>query len=299
MPKQKVVIVVGPTASGKTTLAINIAKQFNGEIISADSRQVYRGLDIGTAKVTPEEAQGIPHHLIDIVDVDTIYTAARFKRDAAKAIKGIADREHLPIIAGGTFFYIDTLLERIAPPKVAPDPALRAELEARSTETLYRELRSKDRRRAAEIDPQNKRRLIRALEIVDKLGAVPPRDPQATPYDTLTLGITVDQTELRARLQKRAEEWLQNGLIEEVQVLLESGVSRERLVEIGFEYVIGLEYLDGKLSKEQFAEVFTQKNWQYAKRQMTWLKRNPNIYWVSAADKSEVNVLVQQFLMRN
>lgn len=297
MAKPKVIVVVGPTASGKTSLAINIAKQFHGEVISADSRQVYRGLDIGTAKISQPEMQGIRHHLIDIVDVDTVYTATDFKRDASALIEEVTVRGHLPIIAGGTFFYIDTLLGRIAPPAVSPNPTLRTALEKLTTTELHQQLEKKDPRRAAEIDPQNRRRLIRALEIVDTLGAVPAPQPNRRPYDVLTLGIATDSTELRKRLRARAETWLEIGFIEEVQLLLEAGVKRERLAEIGFEYLIGLDYLDGKLTKEKFVEVFEQKNWQYAKRQMTWLKRDQTIHWVSPADKAEVDFLIKGFLL--
>lgn len=297
MAKPKVIVVVGPTASGKTSLAVSIAKQFNGEVISADSRQVYQGLDIGTAKISQPETEGIPHHLIDVIDINTVYTAADFKRDAAKLITAITARGHLPIIAGGTFFYVDTLLERIAPPAVSPNPALRAKLEQQSTEALYAELEAKDPRRATDIDPQNRRRLIRALEIIDKLGSVPENQPRRRPYETLTLGINTDPADLRKRLRQRAKTWLELGFLEEVEFLLKSGVTRERLAEIGFEYLIGLDFLDGTLSKEEFITVFEQKNWQYAKRQMTWLKRDRTINWISPADKAEVEFLVKGFLL--
>lgn len=299
MKKQKLVVVVGPTASGKTGLAINIAKQFHGEVISADSRQVYRGLDIGTAKATEAEMQGVPHHLIDIVDIDTVYTADRFKKEARKCITEITAREHLPIVAGGTFFYVDTLLGRIAPPKVSPNPELRAALEKKTVEELFAELEQKDPRRATTVDPKNKRRIIRSLEIIEALGSVPETEPSVSPYLTLTLGINTDPDTLRERLKKRAQHYLDIGFKEEVEVLLETGVKRERLAEIGFEYLLGLDLIDGKLSEEKFIEVFVQKNWQYAKRQLTWLKRDQQVNWVSASDKGEIEMLVQQFLMHN
>lgn len=294
--KQKLIVVVGPTASGKTDLAINIAKKYQGEVISADSRQVYRKLDIGTAKVTEKEMQGVPHHLIDVADIDTVYTAANFKKDAKQKIRNIADRGHLPIVAGGTFFYVDTLLGRIAAPRVKPNPELRAKLEKKTADELFKELEKKDPRRAADIDPKNKRRLIRSLEIIDSLGEVPTPKSRST-YDVLMLGIWTDKDALRERLKKRAETWLDSGFMEEVQSLVDEGVSRERLAEIGFEYQIGLDILDGKLTPEKFTEVFVQKNWQYAKRQLTWLKRDQTINWISPSDKREVDLLVKQFLM--
>ncbi len=297
--KQKIIVVIGPTASGKTDLAVDIATKFNGEVVSADSRQIYRSLDIGTAKITEEEMRGIPHHMIDIVDVGTTYTAAHYKRDARKILKKMDERDKIPIIAGGTFFYVDTLLEKIAPPAVSPNPKLRAELDLFSTEQLFVMLTEKDPRRASEIDHKNKRRLIRALEIIDKLDTVPEMTETEIPYNVLTIGIKTDRDDLRARLRQRGEIWLENGFVEEIEGLLKSGISKKCLVEIGFEYMIGVDYVDGKLTKEKFIEVFEQKNWQYAKRQLTWLKRDGNINWVTLADKREVEFLVKSFLVHN
>lgn len=293
----KIIVVVGPTASGKSSLAIDLAKTYQGEVISADSRQIYRGLDIGTAKATSEEMGGVPHHLIDIVDVATVYTAAQFKADAAAAITAITKRGNLPIIAGGTFFYIDTLLEKITPPEVEPDPTLRRELETLSNDALFTMLEAKDPRRAASIDPGNKRRLVRALEIVETLGEVPETRTSEPSYQCLTLGLALEREDLRARLRSRAESWLvDDAFRNEVADLLTAGVSRERLAEIGFEYQLGLALFDGALSSEEFIETFVQKNWQYAKRQLTWLKRDPNINWVTAADQREIELLVTTFL---
>ncbi len=297
--KSKAIIVVGPTASGKTGLAIEIAKKYRGEVISADSRQIYRKLNIGTAKISKEEMCGVTHHLIDINDIDTIYTAADFKRDATKAIKEIQERGNVPVIAGGTFFYIDTLLGHITPPAIEPDYEFRKKFEHRSTEELFKELSQKDPRRAADIDQHNKRRLIRALEIIDAIGTVPPLSHTSSAYHTLCIGISTDKEDLRKNLRSRGEEWLESGFIEEIENLLAENVARERLEEIGFEYQIGLSYLDGALTKEKFIEVFEQKNWQYAKRQLTWLKRNKSINWVSLSDRSEIDLLVKQFLLQD
>ncbi|MEZ4200672.1 MAG: tRNA (adenosine(37)-N6)-dimethylallyltransferase MiaA [Candidatus Paceibacterota bacterium] len=282
--KPKLLVIVGPTASGKTGLAIKLAKQFKGEVVSADSRQVYRGLDIGTAKVTREEMDGVPHHLIDVADVDTIYTAADFKRDATAAVEAILERGNLPIIAGGTFFYVDTFLGKVTTPHIKPNPELREELEQKDVAELHRRLTNKDPRRAAEIDPHNKRRLIRALEIIHDLEYVPPAEPLEPAYDVLTIGITTEKEVLREKFAARAQEWLSGGFQNEVTQLLKNGVSRERLQEIGFEYQLMLEYIDGNLTKETFVEKFIQKNWQYAKRQLTWLKRDNTIHWFEKDD---------------
>jgi tRNA dimethylallyltransferase len=293
--RSKIIVVVGPTASGKSSLAVEIAKQFGGEVISADSRQVYRSLDIGTAKITKEEMRGVPHHLLDIADPTEIYTAADFVRDGRTAIADVATRSQLPVIAGGTLFYIDSLLGRISYPEVPPNDALRAELEELPTATLVERLEAADPARAKTIDTHNRRRLIRALEIVAALGSVPPPRETAPLYDTLTIGITTDPESLRARFRERGTTWLQGSFRAEVEELLQSGVSRERLHEIGFEYQLMLEYIDGTLDESAFVQRFVEKNWQYAKRQYTWLKRNQSIHWFTK-DDPQIFEAVKQFL---
>lgn len=295
--KTKLIVIVGTTASGKTNLAIELAKKYSGEVISADSRQVYRGLDIGTAKVTEEEKQGIPHHLLDVAEPNSVYTAADFKRDATEAIDSINERDHLPIIAGGTFFYIDVLLNRVSLPAVPPNPELRQELEQKSTEDLYQKLVQLDPTRATAIDTSNRRRLIRALEVAHSLGTnPPPTNETEPPHKVLWLGIERSKEELRERYRARAIAWLDGSFAAEVTNLLEKGLSRERLEEIGFEYRLMLDYLDRKLTDEEFITRAIEKNWQYAKRQLTWLKRNQEIIWKPQGDIKAVEVLVDQFL---
>lgn len=298
MQKPKIVVIVGPTASGKTSLSIEIAKKFDGEIISADSRQVYKGLDIGTAKVTEEEMQSVPHHLIDVVDVTTTYSAADFKQDAAAAIADVTARDKLPIIAGGTFFYIDTLLERIQLPNVPPDQELRSYFEDLDSGTLYSQLEKLDPKRALTVDANNKRRLVRALEIAYTAGKVPrPNNAKKeSPYNSLMIGIEVDREELRARFRERAAQWLDAGLREEVDGLLAEGVSRDRLREIGFEYTLTLSLVDGEIDEEEFIERYVQKNWQYAKRQMMWLRRDKTIHWFRRDETDKICREVRAFL---
>lgn len=295
--KSKVIAVVGPTASGKTSLAISLAKEFDGEVISCDSRQVYRGLDEGTAKVTEGEMSGVPHHLIDVVDIDTIYTATDFKQDAEAAITDITARGRVSIIAGGTFFYLEQLKRGdAAAAPVAPDPDLRAELEKRDVQELYQELQTKDPKRAAEVDPENKRRIVRSLEIVAALGSVPVQLSADTAYHFLTLGISIDKETLRTRIRSRAHDWLAGPFETEVRQLLVSGVTRERLQEIGFEYLLMLEYIDGSIDDETFIQKCVEKNWQYAKRQYTWLKRDDSIHWLKRDNLDEALPLVRDFL---
>lgn len=295
--KPKIIVIVGPTASGKSGLAIALAKKYQGEIISADSRQIYKKLDIGTAKVTKEEMQGVRHHLIDILDIDETYSAEQFKKDADKLISKIIHRGNTPIIVGGTFFYIDTLLRRVTTPKVPPNPKLREKLEKCTVEQLYEKLLEADSERAESIDKSNKRRLVRALEIVDALGHVPKNTNIRSPYTALILGITTSKDDLRTLMHSRGLLWLKNGFEEETKRLLASGISRKRLVEIGFEYQLCLDLIDAKLAPDAFPTAFEQKNWQYAKRQLTWLKRDKSIVWVYRSEKREINLLVEQFLL--
>ena len=287
MSKISVVYIVGPTAAGKTSLAIKVAKQCNGEVISADSRQVYRGLDIGTSKVTQAEMSDIPHHLIDVVDIDTIYTAEDFLQAADSTIVEIHARGNVPIVAGGTFFYVELLRRRMSPAPVPPNPTLRAELEAYTNDELFLQLQKKDSRRANSIDRDNRRRLMRALEIIDALGVVPPAKAKESPYHEIMIGIDCPKEQLLTKFENRATDWLQAGLVGEVESLLANGVTRNRLQEIGFEYQLVLDLIDNKLTKEQYIEKFVQKNWQYAKRQRTWLKKDPSITWFTPQQTSE------------
>jgi tRNA dimethylallyltransferase len=295
--KPKVLVIAGPTASGKTSLSIKLAKQFSGEIISADSRQVYRGLDIGSGKVTTEEMDSVPHHLLDVINPSETYTADLFKKAATRAITDIIQRDNLPIIAGGTFFYVDTLLGKITTPEIPPNPSLRAKLETYTVEELFSELRERDPRRALEMDPQNGRRLIRALEIVSALGAVPVI-PTDEPYNVLTIGIITEKEALRARFKQRAEEWLEQGFIGEIEALLASDLPRKRLQEIGFEYLLGIELFEEKITTDEFLQKFIEKNWQYAKKQTMWLKRDKTIQWFEKSDTEAIKEAVTNFLQK-
>ena len=292
---QKIIVIVGPTASGKTSLSLEIAKKYNGEIISADSRQVYKGLNLGTGKITPEEMQGIPHHLLDVADPKEAYTVADFVRDGRNAIEAIQKRGKLPIIVGGTFFYIDALLGKISTPEVPPDPELRKQLKKKTTEELFTLLESKDPERACNIDPRNPLRLIRALEIVEALGSVPEVKSELH-YNPLTLGIAISKEELKANIHKRLLEHIEAGMVEEVETLHTEGLSYERMEDLGLEYRYIARHLKGELPYcEMIAELET-KIGQYAKRQMTWLKRDKKIMWIEPNDFGKVEGLVRGFL---
>jgi tRNA dimethylallyltransferase len=281
--KPKVVVMVGPTASGKTSLGITLAQAHDGEIVSADSRQVYRGLDIGSGKVTMEEMRGVHHHLIDVADPKNTYTVTDFVRDGRAVIADIHARGKLPIIVGGSFFYVDALLGRISMPEVKPNHALREELAELGTEELYSRLISLDPVRAENIDRHNPRRLIRALEIVAACGSVP-QSSTTTLYDTLILGIDISKDALHANIHARLMARLQNGMIEEVEHLHADGLSYERMEDLGLEYRYIAYYLQGMLSYDEMVRVLETKIRQFAKRQMTWLKRDATIRWLSPDD---------------
>jgi len=294
--KPKIIAIVGPTASGKTALSLALAGRFHGEIISADSRQVYQGLDIGTAKATKEERAMVPHHLIDVAHIDTSFTAHDFAEQATSAITSILDRAHTPIVVGGTFFYLGQLRGTAGKAPVPPNPSLRAELATLTIEELTARVAAYDPSLLATIDTTNPRRLMRAIEILEALGHIPTVTMTESPYAWLTIGLKVDKDVLRARYAERAKAWLVAGFLTEIQGLLKSGVTRDRLGEIGFEYRLGLELLDGSIDEATFTQRFVEKNWQYAKRQYLWLKRDETVVWFDPTQSAEIFSTVERFL---
>lgn len=298
MQKPKVLVIVGPTASGKTGLSVSLAKKFDGEVISADSRQVYRGMDIGTAKVSKEEMQDVPHHLLDVASPNEVYTALDFARDAKTAIEDIRSREKLPIIAGGTFFYIDVLLGKISVPEVEPNLSLRAELEEKTTDELLKILEKIDPEKYQTIESKNRRRVIRAIEVAKKLGKVPSTKVSNPDYDVLTLGLIVDFDQHKDVIKKRLLERLEAGMLEEVEELLKSGVTHERLESFGLEYRYASRYLRNLMTYDEMIDEITNKSRQFAKRQMTWLKRDQSIKWFTPKDPHILKE-VEEFTSKN
>jgi tRNA dimethylallyltransferase len=268
---RRLIAVVGPTASGKTARAIAIAQEKGGEIISVDSRQVYRMLDIGTEKISREEMQGIPHHLIDIRDAKDAYSAGDFVSDAERLIKEIWSRGKVPILAGGTHFYFDALLYGL-PAASAKNEALRVELEQLPTEELMRRVREADPRRAKRLDPQNRRRIIRALEIIAEHGSVPERTTASPRYDIEWIILNPERDELRSRIRTRLAAALTRGLVEEVE-RVRAYVGDERLNELGLEYKIIGEYLRGERSRESLLPTLSSRLWHYARHQKAWLRK--------------------------
>lgn len=278
LKKSKIIAVVGPTASGKTAFAVNLAHQINGEIVSADSRLVYKGFDIGTAKPTLKEREGIPHYMIDIAEPETDYSAGLYLKDAEKIIKDILLRGKVPIIAGGTGLYLNILLMNYDLPKVEPDYDLREKL--KKTDNLYEILSSLDPQTALEIDPNDRKKLIRAIEIV-KLTGKPlskSRGRKESEYDVEWLGLNYPREELYDRINRRVDLMIENGLVEETEKLLEEhGRINNILYTIGYQEMVS--YLDGILTLDEAVDKLKQNTRRYAKRQLTWFRKNPDIKW--------------------
>lgn len=307
LKKPKIIVILGPTATGKSDLAVRLAKKFNGEVVSADSRQVYKGMDVGTGKITSKEMRGVPHYLIDVANPKRRFTVVQYKKLAEKVISDIWKRGKLPILCGGTGLYIDALIYDWKLPKVKPNLKLRKELEKKSAEELFEQLKKLDPDRVQNIDPYNKRRLVRALEIVIQTGksshsnilpilsvAEGQNVRMSKHYDVLKIGVRLPNEELKKRIDKRLLKRIRRGMIKEVKNLQAQGLSFKRLDDLGLEYRWVVKYLQGEITKLQMIEKLKTEIWRYAKRQMTWFKRDKNIRWVSK--NSEVEKLVGRFL---
>lgn len=277
----RIVCVVGPTASGKSARAVAEALARDGEVISVDSRQVYRTLDIGTEKTKPEDMQGVPHHLIDIRDPNESYSAGDFVLDSERLITDLTARGKLPIFAGGSHFYFDALLYGL-PGSVPVKPELRALLEAKTTEALYDELVKVDPRRARMLDPLNRPRLVRALEVVASLGTVPARQKNSPRYDVEWIVLNPARDVLRERIDARLQEALTGGLIEEV-ARIRGAVGDTKLDTFGLEYRVVGEFLRGERSHASLFPRLSAKLWQYARRQKAWLRKLESEYSATEA----------------
>ncbi len=262
--------VIGPTASGKSTKAIELALELDGEVISVDSRQVYIGLDIGTEKISKEEMLGVPHHLIDVLDPREVYSAGDLVRDAEKLIADIRARGKRPILAGGTHFYFDALLYGL-PEGTPRNEELRKDLEARSLPELMEEVERLDPRRASRLDPQNKRRIVRALEIIYDKGSVPERERTEPKHEIIWEICNPERDVLRERIVARLQSAFDRGLIEEVRTV-RAHVGDERLNELGLEYKIIGEYLRDERSETSLLPSLSSKLWHYARHQRNWLR---------------------------
>lgn len=279
-PTPKIIVVLGPTASGKSALAVEIARRFNGEVISADSRQIYRGLDVGSCKITKHEMRGIPHHLLDVASPARQFSVSEYQRLAERAIAEVIKRGKLPIICGGTGFYIQSIVDNIVLPHVPPNQILRKELSFKNTSDLFKILSKLDPHRAQEIDAKNPARLIRAIEIATALGSVPHVEIQPPHYDILQMGIAFPLKPLEKRIRTRLEKRLRKGMIAEAKRLHQKGLSWRRMRSLGLDYRALADFLTGAISRTEMKDRIVLESIQYAKRQMTWFKRDKRIVWI-------------------
>ncbi|MCH8049094.1 tRNA (adenosine(37)-N6)-dimethylallyltransferase MiaA [Patescibacteria group bacterium] len=300
MAKPKLIVIVGPTASGKTDLAIKIAKQFDGEVISADSRMVYRGMDIGTAKPEGKRGEsyminGVPHWGIDILEPDEDFTAANFKKYADQTIKEIIERGHVPILAGGTGLYVSAVVDNLTFTEVPPNEDLRQKLEALTNDELLARISEKDPKTAETIDAANRRRLIRALEIIETTGEPLAKQQRKgkSKYEVLEIAIDLPREELYERIDQRVDRLIATGLVDEVRGLKEQyGCEINAMTGIGYRQICA--FLQGFIKLKDAIELLKRDTRHYAKRQMTWFRRDDRIKGISS--DNQALELVKNFL---
>ncbi|MFH0805677.1 MAG: tRNA (adenosine(37)-N6)-dimethylallyltransferase MiaA [Patescibacteria group bacterium] len=295
MSHNKLIIILGPTASGKSDLAIKLAQKFNGEIISADSRQIYKEMNIGTAKIIKKEMSGVPHYMIDIVKPNQKFTLAQFQKKTIKIIKDIQKRNKLPLLVGGTGLYIQSIVDNLKIPETKPDKKLRNKLEKLTNQELINKLKKLDSKALKIIDTKNKRRLIRALEIclLTKKPFSEQRKKNKSIFNTLQIGIKLNTKNLEQKIIKRIEKMIKNGLIKENKKLLKKyGDKPYSMSGIGYKEIIP--YINNKITLKEAKELIKIHTRQYAKRQMTWFKRDKTIKWIK--NYSEAEKLIQLFL---
>ena len=279
----KMIVIEGTNASGKSSLGVALAARFGGEIISADSRQVYSRLDLGSGKITPEEMRGVPHHLLNVVRPGEFFSMADFQRLAYEAADGILSRGALPFLVGGTGLYVDAVADGYLLSDRAPDHALRARLEEMETPALYELLLQK--LPDTDIDPRNRHRVMRALERLEADDYHPAK--KAPRFDVLKLGVTWPREILKKRIDERLEARLKAGMVDEVRALLEEGISEVFLTKLGLEYKYLTWYLTGSISYDKMVEELGNAIKKFAKRQMTWFRRDPRIIWLDMVGDPE------------
>ena len=294
--KQKLVAVVGPTASGKTRLAIEIAKRFNGEIVGADSMKIYKYMDIGTAKPTAEERAEAAHHMIDFLEPDVQYSVADYTKMAHEVIGEIASRGKLPVMCGGTGLYINSVVDDVTFGEIETDYELRAELqriaETEGTQKLLNMLGEFDPESAAKLHPNNQRRIVRAIEFYRTTGVTISAHQKMTKekesrYEPVMLSVAWDRQELYDRINRRVDIMINDGLFDEVRELMDRGYTQRLNSMQGIGYKEVIDCIEGRMSYEETVELIKQSSRRYAKRQLTWFKRDTRIHWVSAENAVE------------
>jgi tRNA dimethylallyltransferase len=302
LSKPKLLVLVGPTAVGKTKLSLEIAKMYGCEIISGDSMQVYRGMDIGTAKIPIEEQQGIPHHLIDIIDPDEAFSVSAFQQNAEQLIQAIHSREHLPFIVGGTGLYIESLCYQFQFSEASADEAFRLEqaafLEKFGEQALHEKLRLADPISAERLHPNNTRRVIRALEILHVTGttlsAQLAGQQKLSPYDLCIIGLTMDRGLLYKRIEQRIDQMLEQGLVEEVQRLVAQGFTQDFVSMQGLGYKEIIRYLQGEYTLDEAVTLLKRDTRHYARRQLSWFRHMKDIQWVDVTELTNFSTHLQK-----
>ncbi len=300
---EKILVITGPTATGKTRLSVELAKTLGGEIVSADSMQVYRGMDIGTAKVTQDEMQGVAHHMIDVAEPSEDYSVSRYVAEADAAVRDILARGRLPIIAGGTNLYIDSLIAGIGFAERAEDAALRESLNARydelGGEAMLEYLRGFDPERASRLHPADKRRIVRAVEVYTLTGQTITQHDEETKkrprrYDAIKLALSfADRAALYGRINERVDKMVSDGLFDEVRSLLEGGLTPDCTAMQAIGYKEPAAYLRGEMSRDEAVELIKLSSRRYAKRQLTWLRRDDGVWWYLWPEKPDFNAARQ------
>jgi len=294
---KKLIVILGPTASGKSELAVKLAKKFNGEIVSADARQVYKELNIGTAKIKKKETKGIKHYLIDVASPKRRFTVIQYRKLALKAIEQIFNKGKIPFLTGGTGFYIQAVIDGITIPQVKPDWQLRKKLEKKTAKELFLILKKLDLCRAKTIQKENKRRLIRAIEIIKKTKKpIPLFKKNPLPFPVLMIGIKKEREELKGIIKKRFLKWLKEGLIAEVKKIRKLKISWKKIEEFGMHYRAISQYLQKKINYPQMIENSLRELNQYVKRQMTWFKKDKRIFWINKQKQAET--LIKKFIKK-
>ena len=297
MQKQKVIVIGGPTASGKTALSIALAKKINGEIVSADSMQIYKDMNIGTAKPTTEEMQGIKHHMLDFLSPEERFSVADYKKRAKAAIKEILDKGKVPIVIGGTGLYIETLIYEIEFAQIDTDLSYRKELEQiveeKGLEYLYNEAMKIDPEAMKKISPNDQKRILRVLELYHQTGKTKTQldveSRKEVEYDYKLFAINMDREKLYDRINRRVDIMLKDGLVEEVKALCEKYREFPTAMQgLGYKEVV--EYLNGEASYEEMVEKIKTESRRYAKRQITWFKKYENLTWINGLDDVQKNV---------
>ncbi len=287
--KDNLVVLLGPTAVGKTSISIELAKKINGEIISADSMQIYKYMDIGTAKITKDEMDDIPHYMIDIIYPDEEFTVADFKKRASEYIRQINDRNNIPMIVGGTGLYINSIVYELKFARVKPNEKFRNKwnniADKYGNQYIYEELKNVDPLSAKRINVNDRKRIIRALEILHETGK--PMSyynknfrKETEEYNLVMIGFTMDRAKLYSRINKRVDNMLEQGLIEEVKMLMDMGYTKDLVSMQGIGYKEVIDYLEGNIELNQMIEILKRNTRRFAKRQLTWFRRDNRIKWI-------------------